>query len=100
MTLDVSYVGTLGRHLQDNKNPNFNAFGQCFQKQNQDPQLVAANPNALLGNNCLGANFLKPYSGYGNINLYQSEATSNYNAPQLNLQRRHQRQLFRAAGPV
>ena len=97
MTLDVGYVGTLGRHLQDNKNLNFNGFGQCFQKQNQDPQLVAANPNALLGNNCLGANFLKPYSGYGNINLYQSEATSNYNALQLNLQRRASKGLFLGA---
>src|SRR6202162_4207972 len=65
MTLAVAYVGTLGRHLQDNKNLNFNAFGQCFQRQNQDPQLAAASPNALLGNNCLGANFLKPYQGYG-----------------------------------
>jgi hypothetical protein len=97
MTLDVGYVGTLGRHLQDNKNLNFNNFGQCFQQQNQDPQLVAANPNALLGNDCLGANFLKPYAGYGNINLYQSEATSNYNALQLNLQRRAAKGLFLGA---
>jgi hypothetical protein len=63
MSLDVAYVGTLARHLQDNRNINYNAFGQCFQAQNQDPQLLAASPNALLGNNCLGANFLKPYPG-------------------------------------
>jgi hypothetical protein len=94
MSLDIAYVGTMGRHLQDNKNLNFNAFGQCFQKQNQDPQLVAASPNALLGNNCLGANFLKPYPGFGSINLYQSEATSNYNALQIQLQRRAARGLF------
>src|SRR5580704_7726210 len=63
MSLDVAYVGTLARHQQDNRNINYNAFGQCFQAQNQDPQLLAASPNALLGNNCLGANFLKPYPG-------------------------------------
>ena len=96
-TLDVAYVGTLGRHLQDNKNLNYNAFGQCFQPQNQDPQLVAANPHALLGNNCLGANFLKPYLGYGSINLYQSEATSNYNALQIQVQRRAAKGLFLGA---
>ena len=92
--LDVAYVGTLGRHLQDNRNLNYNAFGQCFQPQNQDPQLVAANPHALLGNNCLPANFLKPYLGYSNINLYESEATSNYNALQIQVQRRAANGLF------
>jgi hypothetical protein len=94
MMLDVAYVGTLGRHLQDNKNLNYNAFGQCFQAKNQDPQLLAASPNALLGNDCLGANFLKPYPGYGSINLYQSEATSNYNALQVQIQRRATKGLF------
>ena len=63
MTLDVAYVGTQSRHLQDNRNLNYNPFGQCFLPQNQDPQRVAANPNALLGNNCMDANFLKPYPG-------------------------------------
>lgn len=94
MSLDVAYVGTLGRHLQDNRNINFNAFGQCFLPQNQDPQLVAASPKALLGNNCLAANFLKPYQGYSNINVYQSEATSNYNALQVQVQRRATKGLF------
>lgn len=94
MTLDVAYVGSQSRHLQDNKNLNYNAFGQCFQPQNQDPQLQAASPTALLGNNCLPANFLKPYQGYNNINLYESQATGNYNALQVQLQRRATKGLF------
>jgi hypothetical protein len=94
MTLDVAYVGSQSRHLQDNKNLNFNAFGQCFLPQNQDPQLQAANPTALLGNNCLPANFLKPYQGYNNINLYESQSTANYNAMQVQLQRRATKGLF------
>jgi hypothetical protein len=93
-SLDVAYVGSLGRHEQDNRNINFNQFGQCFQTKNQDPQLLAASPNALLGNNCLSANFLKPYQGYSNINIYQSEATSNYNALQVQVQRRSTKGLF------
>jgi hypothetical protein len=94
MTLDVAYVGSLSRHLQDNKNLNYNAFGQCFLPQNQDPQLQAASPTALLGNNCLPANLLKPYQGYNSINLYESEATANYNALQIQLQRRAAKGLF------
>ncbi len=94
MTLDVAYVGSLSRHLQDNKNLNYNAFGQCFQPQNQDPQLQAASPTALLGNNCLPANLLKPYQGYNSINLYESEATANYNSMQIQLQRRATKGLF------
>ena len=97
MALDVAYVGSQSRHLQDNKNLNYNAFGQCFLPQNQDPQLQAANPTALLGNNCLPANLLKPYQGYNSINLNQSEATANYNALQVNLQRRFSKGLFLGA---
>ena len=90
-TIDVAYVGSQGRHLQDNRNLNYNPFGQCFQAQNQDPGLTGT---PLLGNNCKQANFLKPYPGYGSINLYESAGTSNYNALQVNFQRRAVRGLF------
>ena len=89
--LDVAYVGSQGRHLQTNRNLNYNAFGQCFQPQNQDPGLTGT---PLLGNNCKQANFLKPLQGFGNINLYQSAATSNYNALQVSAQRRATKGLF------
>ena len=72
-------------------------FGQCFLPQNQDPQRVAANPTALLGNNCKDANFLKPYQGYSSINLYESQATANYNALQVQVQRRATKGLFLGA---
>jgi hypothetical protein len=88
MMLDVAYVGTLGRHLQNNRNLNWNQFGSCYRPENQDPQRLAATPTALLGNNCKDANFLKPYPGFGNINIYEGASTSNYNALQVNLQRR------------
>ncbi len=97
MSLDVAYVGSQSRHLQDNRNINYNPFGQCFQPQNQDPQRVAASPTALLGNNCKDANFLKPYQGYNSINLYESQATANYNALQLQVQRRTTKGLFLGA---
>ena len=94
MALETNYVGTQARHLQDNRNINYNAFGQCYLPQNQDPQRLAANPTALLGNNCKDANFLKPYIGFGNINLYESASTSNYNALQVELRKRAAKGLF------
>jgi hypothetical protein len=94
LMLDTAFVGSQSRHQQDNRNLNYNAFGQCYLPQNQDPQRAAASPNALLGSNCLDANFLKPYYGYNSINLYESQATSNYNALQVQVQRRASRGLY------
>lgn len=94
MALDTAYVGTLGRHLQDNRNLDYTPYGADYLPQNQDPTLVAANPNALLGNNALTANFLKPIYGYNTITIYQGEATSNYNALQVALNRRATSNLF------
>jgi hypothetical protein len=94
MMLDTAYVGTQARHLQDNRNLNYNPFGQCYLPQNQDPQRLATSPTALLGNNCKDANFLKPYIGFGSINLYEGASNSNYNALQVNLQRRATKGLF------
>jgi hypothetical protein len=92
--LDTAYVGDLGRHLQDNRNLNPIPYGADFLPQNQDPTLVAAQPSALAGNNALQPNFLRPLQGFNQIALYESAATSNYNALQLNLTRRVGSYLF------
>jgi outer membrane receptor protein involved in Fe transport len=94
MVLDTAYVGTMGRHLQDNRNLNGVPYGADFLPQNQDPTL---NPNALLGNSSLMANFLRPIQGYNNITVYESAATSNYNALQVTLNRRAGKGLFLGA---
>lgn len=88
MMVDTAYVGGQSRHLQDNRNLNPVPYGATFLPQNQDPTLVAAQPTALLGNNALQSNFLRPLRGYGQIQLYESAAVSNYNALQLSLSRR------------
>ena len=94
MALDTAYVGTQARHLQDNRNINPVPYGADFLPQNQDPTLVAASPNALLGNNALLSQFLRPLRGFGQIALYESAATSNYNALQLQLSKRFGNGLF------
>ena len=94
MMLDTAYVGSLGRHLQDNRNLNPVPYGATFLPQNQDPTLVASSPNALLGNNALPRDLLRPLRGFGEVRLYESAATSNYNALQINLTRRAAKGLF------
>jgi hypothetical protein len=94
MMLDTAYVGGLGRHLQDNRNLNPVPYGATFLPQNQDSTLVAATPNALPGNNALSQNFLRPLRGFGEVRLYESAATSNYNALQISISRRAATGLF------
>jgi hypothetical protein len=94
MVLDTAYVLTLGRHLHDYRNLNGIPYGTDFLPQNQDPTLVAASPNTLLGNNALKQAFLEPIQGYGSITDYEAAATSNYNALQVALNRRAGHGLF------
>ena len=94
LMLDVAYVGSISRHLQDNRNINYVPYGANYAPQNQDPQKLAASPTALFGNNSLTQPFLVPYYGYGNITVYESQATANYNSAQFSLNRRANDNLF------
>jgi hypothetical protein len=91
LVLDTAYVGTQGRHLQDNRNLNGVAYGADFLPQNQDPTLSST---ALLGNSALPTNFLRPLQGYGSVTVYESASTSNYNGLQVALNRRAANGLF------
>ncbi|MCS7026761.1 MAG: Plug domain-containing protein [Bryobacteraceae bacterium] len=71
--LDVAYVGNLARHLQNNRNINAVPYGAFFR-----------NPQAF------NADFLRPYRGFGNINIYEGTVTSNFNSLQVTASRRFQ----------
>jgi hypothetical protein len=75
---DVAYVGTLGRHLRQSVNLNGIAPGADFLAQNLDPTNGKALP----------ADFLRPYSGLGNINYITFDASSNYHSLQTQVHRR------------
>jgi hypothetical protein len=94
MVLDTSYVGTLGRNLIYNYPLNAIPYGADYLPQNQDPTKVKLSPTATLGSNAFDSVFLRPYQGFGSINLEAFGATSNYNALQVSLKRRFASGLF------
>ena len=75
--LDVAYVGTLGRHLTDYMALNEIAPGSHFLPTSQSP----------IGG-VLPDNFMRPYPGYGNINLETYGLTSSYHSLQAQVNRR------------
>jgi hypothetical protein len=85
IVLDTAYVGSLFRHMQDNRNLNPVPYGADFLPQNQDPTLSST---ALLGSSALPQNFLRPYRGFGSITIYEAAATGNYNSLQVSVNRR------------
>ncbi len=107
--LDVSYVGSLSRHLVTARDLNAIPFGTAFTAAAQNPAnfpggvVPAVEPNlppeyAAAGFSFSGiysypTNYLVPYKGYGNIEYYQFDGTANYNSLQVSLQRRYSKGL-------
>jgi hypothetical protein len=84
--VDIAYVGSVGRHLEMEWNINAVPDGARFldlNPQNRDPRTGAALP----------AEFLRPYRGYQDIFVRGNFGTSNYNALQLQVNRRYIRGL-------
>jgi hypothetical protein len=79
--LDVAYVGSQARHLLQRRSINSVPYGARFLPSSID-QTVAG------GATPLPDNFLRPYKGYGDINLLEFASNSNYNALQVQLNRR------------
>jgi hypothetical protein len=80
--ISVGYTGSLGRHLLWQRNINAIPLGATFlalNPQNVNPQ----NTGSALPNN-----FLKPYQGWGTINLYEFANNSNYHALLVSVQHR------------
>lgn len=77
LIVEAGYLGTLGRHLTRTLNINQLPVGTRLRPENRN-----VNTNAL-----------RPYLGYGNINLQEHGDTSNYNSLQISLNRRMQRGL-------
>ncbi len=81
--VDVSYVGSVGRHLLIAKNINPIPMYGRFDPKNVDYTTGRALPD----------NFIRPYLGQGDINVRSFSATSSYNSFQLAVSRRMARGL-------
>jgi hypothetical protein len=93
--LEVSYVGSFTRHLGERRNINQvpdTAKWIDVHPENRNPfSAVTSNGPHKVGT--LADNFLRPYRGYGDINLTMWSGSSNYNALQIQVNRRYTRGL-------
>ncbi len=80
--VDVSYVGSLGRHLIVSRDNNVVPYGARFLAQNAD----TTNPGKPLPDN-----FFRPYPGYGSITMRENSGTSSYHALEISINRRFAR---------
>lgn len=121
-TLDVAYVGTLGRHLVTSRDINAAPYGSAFARAVQNPNCVDNNGNPVFpggvvptvqpglqpqyaaagfafngfctyGFNNYTSAYLVPYKGYSQISYLAFDGTSNYNSLQVSLQRRFSNHL-------
>ena len=76
--LDVAYVGSRGRDLLQQRNINTIPFGARFDPANADPTRPG---------NPLPDNFLRPYRGWGDLNVFENTGYSDYNALQVQANR-------------
>jgi hypothetical protein len=81
--LDVAYVGSLARHLEERVNLNSTQLGTNFQPASIDP--TTKKPYA--------SQFLRPYQGYADINYYFFGGNSSYHSLQATLRRRYKNGL-------
>ncbi len=97
--LDVAYVGSESRNLLQRRQINALPYGTAYLAQNQDPTrgqactgcpALSTNP----GGNALPTDLLRPYQGYGAINLWEFSAYANYKALQSTISRRFDRGLM------
>ena len=78
LSIDVSYVGNVARHLIQGVNINEVPYGAHFLPQNQDSS-----------GNALPDDFYRPYPGYEGIGQLGNFGWSNYNSLQVALNKRY-----------
>ncbi|HEY7392579.1 MAG TPA: carboxypeptidase regulatory-like domain-containing protein [Bryobacteraceae bacterium] len=78
--LDVSYVGSLSRHLPEQDPFNYVPFGSAWLPQNQDATLGSPQFN---GATTLPTQLYRPYAGYTSGSYYTLGSSANYNALQI-----------------
>jgi len=93
--VEVSYVGAFARHLGERRNinavPDTYRFVDCTITAKYGVPCHQENRDPLTASTAKNNDFLRPYRGYGDINLVMYSGTSNYNGLQVQLNRRYTR---------
>jgi hypothetical protein len=92
--LDLAYVGSKSEDLLSQEQINAVPYGAKFLPENQDPTRP---PSATPGATALPDDLLRPYQGYGNINLWGYRGFSNFHSLQATIQRRFDNGLMFSA---
>jgi hypothetical protein len=91
--VELSYVGAFARHLGERRNINAIPDGAKFVDCNITAKFGVPchqeNRDPLTASSAKNNDFLRPYRGYGDINLVMYSGTSNYNGLQVQVNRRY-----------
>jgi outer membrane receptor protein involved in Fe transport len=97
MLFDVAYIGNVQRHQTMNFNINQVLPGTSGRPEFIDPRLAgnnfagpvsASNPGPLAGTQSVDSNLMRPFRGFGNLNLITNVANARYNSLQVNMNKR------------
>src|SRR6185369_336800 len=93
--VEVSYVGAFARHLGERRNinaiPDAARFVDCTITAKFGVPCHSENRDPFTASSAKNNDFLRPYRGYGDINLVLYSGTSNYNGLQVQINRRYTR---------
>jgi hypothetical protein len=87
--MTVGYVGSISRHLVFGLPINDVPWGAAWRADTQDPSKTPLYD----GTTTLPINFYRPYKGVGQLDLYSSLGSANYNALQISVNKRMSRRL-------
>jgi hypothetical protein len=86
--VEISYVGSLARHLGERRNINAVPDGARFVDQRPENRNPFSTTSAA-GTGALANDSLRPIQGYSDINIVTGAGASNYNALQVQVSRRY-----------
>jgi hypothetical protein len=98
MVLDVAYIGNLQRHQGITFNINQILPGTTWKPEFIDPRVAgnnfngpvsASNPGALPGTRNVDSNLMRPFRGFGALNLYTNVGNARYHSLQTSLTKRY-----------
>ncbi|MDZ7638488.1 MAG: hypothetical protein U5J83_09610 [Bryobacterales bacterium] len=102
LVLDVAYIGNLQRHQTMQFNVNQVLPGTAWNPEYNDPRLAgnnfagpvsASNPGALPGTQNVSPDLMRPFYGFGNLNLITNVGNNRYHSLQWSLNKRYSQGL-------